>query len=473
MAASAAVAPSLLHRTLSFHGRTDTSMPTDTAVAPSLHRTLSCPSDFFYLDPPPVSPAEAVYRFVHGEVGDDDADLYEQLHFLERELDRLDQLEQRVRLEAAELRRQVRSAEDALKDEKGGTPLVVGHVVELVGEEHAVVEEAADDGRSRGYYVRVGSAVDRGRLKPSATVLLHASPSRAVLEVVPAGDGADAAASLLVADGERPGVTYDDVAGCEAQKRALRDAVELPLTRPELFARLGVDPPRGVLLCGPPGTGKTMLARAVAHHTSAAFFRVSGAALVAKFLGEGPRIVRDVFRLAREKAPSIVFIDEVDAVATARSSDGAADSGGEREVQRVLVELLAQMDGFDGDGRAGDGVRVIMATNRADELDPALLRPGRLDCRIEFPLPDRRQKVLMFRACAAGMSLDGDVDLESLAARHDGMSPAEIAAVCFEAGMRAVRGDRSVVTHRDFEEGYRAVAKRPEYGAYYELSFDN
>ncbi|RLN35006.1 hypothetical protein C2845_PM03G27360 [Panicum miliaceum] len=459
MAASAAVAPSLLHRTLSFHGRTDTSMPTDAVVAPSsLHRTLSCPSAFSYLDPPPVSPAEAVYRFAHGEVGDDDADLYEQLHSLERELDRLDQLEQRVRLEAGELRRQVRSPEDALKDEKGGTPLVVGHVVELVVEDHAVVEEAADDGRSCGYYVRVGSTVDRGRLKPSATVLLHVSASRAVLEVVPACAGA-AAASLLLADGESPGVTYDDVAGCEAQKRALRDAVELPLTRPELFARLGVDPPRGVLLCGPPGTGKTMLARAVAHHTSAAFFRVSGAALVAKFLGEGPRIVRDVFRLAREKAPSIVFIDEVDAVATARPSDGAADSGGDREVQRVLVELLAHMDGFDG-----DGVRVIMATNRADELDPALLRPGRLDCRIEFPLPDRRQKLLMFRACAAGMSLDGDVDLESLAARHDGMSPAEIAVVCFEAGMRAVRGDRSAVTHQDFEEGYRAVAKRPEYG---------
>ncbi|OEL17804.1 26S protease regulatory subunit 6B-like protein [Dichanthelium oligosanthes] len=380
---------------------------------PPLHRTLSCPSDF-YLDPPPLSRVEAVYKFAHGEVGDDDADLYEQLHSLERELDQLDQREQHLRIETGELRREVR---------------------------------------------------------PSATVLLHASSSRAVLEVLPAGAGADAAASsLLVADGERPGVTYDDIAGCEAQKREVRDAVELPLTHPELFARLGVDPPRGVLLCGPPGTGKTMLARAVAHHTSAAFFRVSGAAFVRKFCGEGPRMVRDVFRLAREKAPSIIFIDEVDAVATARSS---AASGADREVQRVLVELLAQMDGFDGDGRADDGVRVIMATNRADALDPALLRPGRLDCRVEFPLPDKRQKRLMFQACAAGMSLDDDVDLESLAARHDRMSAAEIAAVCFEAGMRAVRGDRSVVTREDFGEGYRAVVKRPECGAYYELSFDN
>ncbi|KAK8459392.1 hypothetical protein SEVIR_2G135100v4 [Setaria viridis] len=468
---ASAAAPSL-HRTLSFHGRTGTSMAVaaDATVA-QLHRTLSCPSDFFYLVPPPTSQAEAVYRFAHGEVGDD-ADLYELLHSLERELEELDQREERVRVDMAQLRREVRSTEEALKGVQQDTPLVVGHVVEIVGEDHAVVEEETDDGSPHGYYVRVHGAVDRARLKPSATVLLHASPSHAVLEALPvdaAGEGAAAASSLLVAEGERPGVTYDDVAGCEAQKREVREAVELPLTHPELFARVGVDPPRGVLLCGPPGTGKTMLARAVAHHASAAFFRVSGAALVGKFLGEGPQMVRDVFRLAREKAPSIIFIDEVDAVAAAATSDSGAD----REVRRVLVELLAQMDGFDGDGRAGDGVRVIMATNRPDTLDPALLRPGRLDRRVEFPLPDRRQRRLVFRACAAGMSLDGGVDLESLAARHDRMSAAEIAAVCFEAGMRAVRGDRPVVTSEDFEEGYRAVAKRPECGAYYELSYDS
>jgi 26S proteasome regulatory subunit T3 len=469
MAASAAT-PSL-QRTLSIHDRTtgtSVAVAADdaTTVAP-LHRTLSCPSDFFYLVPPPTSQAEAVHSFAHGDVGDDDADLYELLHSLERELDELDQREQRVRVGMAELRREERYTEAALKGaQQQGTPPIVGQVAELVGEDHAIVDDG--DGRPHGHYVRVHGAVDRARLKPSATVLLHASPSLAVLEALPvdANTGA-AASSLLVAEGERPGVTYDDVSGCEGQKREVREAVELPLTHPELFARVGVEPPRGVLLCGPPGTGKTMLARAVAHHASAAFFHVSGPALVGKFLGEGPQMVRDVFRLAREKAPSIVFIDEVDAVATATTSASGAD----REVRRVLVELLAQMDGFDGDGRAGDGVRVIMATNRPDALDPALLRPGRLDRRVEFPLPDRRQKLLVFRACAAGMSMDGGVDLESLAARHDRMSAAEIAAVCFEAGMRAVRGDRSVVTSEDFEEGYRAVVKRPECGAYYELSY--
>ncbi|KAL6656477.1 hypothetical protein ACP70R_007303 [Stipagrostis hirtigluma subsp. patula] len=436
------------------------------ASAVALHKTLSCPAGFPDLDHPPLSLTEAVYRFAHGEAGDDDEDLLEQLHSLELELAMLELREEEVRVEMAELRRDAQLAEEALEYFQDAAPIIVGHVEELVGEDHAVVTipDCADI-----LYVPVLSTVDRALLKPSADVALNGW-SFAVVGALPVDAGGDSAAasSCLVDDGERPTVTYDYIAGCEEQKREVREAVELPLTRPELFERLGVDPPRGVLLCGPPGTGKTMLAKAVAHHTSAAFFRVSGAALVSKVLGEGPRMVRDVFRLARERAPSIVFIDEVDAVAAARSD---ADSGADREVQRVLVELLAQMDGFDGGGGGGDNVRVIMATNRADELDPALLRPGRLDRKVEFGLPDRRQKRLVFQACAAGMSLDAGVDLAELAARHDRMSAAEIAAVCFEAGMRAVRGGRCVVTREDFEEGYHAVAKTSDGGAYHELSF--
>ncbi|TVU10481.1 hypothetical protein EJB05_44015, partial [Eragrostis curvula] len=293
----------------------------------------------------------------------------------------------------------------------------------------------------------------------------------------PAADDAGSAASFLVTDADMPSETYDDVAGCEAQKREVREAVELPLTHPELFARLGVDPPRGVLLHGPPGTGKTMLARAVARHTSASFLRVSGAELAGgRFLGSGPQMVLDVFRLARERAPCIVFIDEADAVAAARFE---AKTGADHEAQRVLLELLAQMDGFDGvkDGGGGgkddDGVRVIMATNRADALDPALLRPGRLDRKVEFTRPDTaRERRQVFQACAKGMSLqDGDVGLDELAARRDGMSAADIAAVCFEAGMRAVRGNRCVVTREDFEQGYHAVAEKLERDAYHEFSF--
>lgn len=163
----------------------------------------------------------------------------------------------------------------------------------------------------------------------------------------------------------------------------MREAVELPLQHPELYEQIGIDPPKGVLMYGPPGTGKTMLAKAVANATTASFIRVVGSEFVQKYLGEGPRMVRDVFRLAKEKAPCIVFIDEVDAIGQKRFD---SQQGADREVQRVLIELLAQLDGFD----KATNVKVIMATNRHDTLDPALLRPGRLDRKIEFPRPDRR-----------------------------------------------------------------------------------
>lgn len=204
---------------------------------------------------------------------------------------------------------------------------------------------------------------------------------------------------------EKPDVTYKDIGGMDVQKQEVREAVELPLTHTELYKQIGVDPPRGILMYGPPGTGKTMLAKAVANATTASFIRVVGSEFVQKYLGEGPRMVRDVFRLAKENAPSIVFIDEVDAIATKRFD---AQTGADREVQRILLELLNQMDGFD----QGTNIIVIMATNRADTLDPALLRPGRLDRKIEFPLPDRRQKRLIYQTCTSKMNLSDEVDLE-------------------------------------------------------------
>lgn len=177
------------------------------------------------------------------------------------------------------------------------------------------------------------------------------------------------------------------------------------MTHPELYEQLGIDPPRGVLLYGPPGTGKTMLAKAVANQTTATYIHVVGSEFVQKYLGEGPRMVRDVFRMARENSPAIIFIDEIDAIATKRFD---AQTGADREVQRILIELLNQMDGFE----QSVNVKVIMATNRADTLDPALLRPGRLDRKIEFPLPDRRQKRLIFQAVTSKMNLAPEVDLE-------------------------------------------------------------
>jgi 26S proteasome regulatory subunit T3 len=252
---------------------------------------------------------------------------------------------------------------------------------------------------------------------------------------------------------EKPRVTYADIGGMDIQKQEIREAVELPLTQYSLYKQIGIDPPRGVLMYGPPGTGKTMLAKAVANATTAAFISVVGSEFVQKYLGEGPRMVRDVFRLARENAPAVIFIDEIDAIATKRFD---AQTGADREVQRILLELLNQMDGFD----QSTNVKVIMATNRADTLDPALLRPGRLDRKIEFPTPDRRQKRLVFQASTAGMNLSDDVDLEDYVNRSEKISAADVSAICNEAGLQAVRENRYIVLSKDFDNAYKKHVKR-------------
>jgi len=298
------------------------------------------------------------------------------------------------------------------------------------------------------YYVRTLSTINREQLKPSSSVALHRH-SNALVDILP--PEADSSIQLMSAS-EKPDVGYSDIGGCDIQKQEIREAVELPLTHFDLYKQIGIDPPRGVLLYGPPGTGKTMLAKAVAHHTSAAFIPVVGSEFVQKYLGEGPRMVRDVFRLARENAPAIIFIDEIDAIATKRFD---AQTGADREVQRILLELLNQMDGFD----VTVNVKVIMATNRADTLDPALLRPGRLDRKIEFPTPDRRQKRLIFQVLTSKMNLSEEVDLEDYVSRPDKISGAEIQSIVQEAGMQAVRKNRYIVLPKDFEKGYKSIVK--------------
>merc|ERR1712032_1742216 len=273
------------------------------------------------------------------------------------------------------------------------------------------------------YYVRILSTIDRELLKPSASVALH-KHSNALVDVLP--PEADSSISMLGAD-EKPDVSYSDIGGMDMQKQEMREAVELPLTHFDLYKQIGIDPPRGVLMYGPPGCGKTMLAKAVAHHTTASFIRVVGSEFVQKYLGEGPRMVRDVFRLAKENTPAIIFIDEIDAIATKRFD---AQTGADREVQ--------------------------------DTLDPALLRPGRLDRKIEFPLPDRRQKRLIFSTITAKMNLSDEVDLEDYVARPDRISGADINAICQEAGMHAVRENRYIVLPKDFEAGYKNNIKKDE-----------
>lgn len=379
-------------------------------------------------------------------------DLYRTLKTLERQLEILNIQEEYIKDEQKNLKRELLRAQEEVKRIQS-VPLVIGQFLEMIDQNHAIVGSTTGS----NFFVRILSTLNRENLKPSSSVALHRH-SNALVDVLPP----EADSSIqLVAAGERPDVSYSDLGGLDMQKQEIREAVELPLTHFELYKQIGIDPPRGVLLHGPPGNGKTMLAKAVAAQTNAAFIRVVGSEFVQKYLGEGPRMVRDVFRLARENAPAIIFIDEIDAIATKRFD---AQTGADREVQRILLELLTQMDGFD----VTVNVKVIMATNRPDTLDPALLRPGRLDRKIEFPYPDRRQKRLIFSVLTSKMNLSEEVDLEDYISRPDKISGADIASICQEAGMQAVRKNRYVILPKDFEKGYKANVKNSgnEFGFY-------
>ncbi|GAV03910.1 hypothetical protein RvY_14274 [Ramazzottius varieornatus] len=376
----------------------------------------------------------------------DSEDLYVRFKKLQQQLDFLQVQEDYIKDEQRNLKNEYRHAQEEVKRIQS-VPLVIGQFLEAIDQNTGIVGSTTGS----NYYVRILSTLDREQLKPSSSVALH-KHSNALVDILP--PEADSSINMLRPD-EKPDVGYADIGGLDQQKQEVREAVELPLTHYELYQQIGIDPPRGVLLYGPPGCGKTMLAKAVAHHTTASFIRVVGSEFVQKYLGEGPRMVRDVFRLAKENAPAIIFIDEIDAIATKRFD---AQTGADREVQRILLELLNQMDGFD----QSTNVKVIMATNRADTLDPALLRPGRLDRKIEFPLPDRRQKRLVFGTITSGMNLADEVDLEDYVSRPDKISAADINAICQDAGMNALRDNRYIVLAKDFEKSYKNAVKKDE-----------
>ena len=251
---------------------------------------------------------------------------------------------------------------------------------------------------------------------------------------------------------EKPDVTYNDVGGCKEQIERIREVVEIPLLHPERFVTLGIDPPKGILLYGPPGTGKTLVARAVANRTDACFIRVIGSELVQKYVGEGARMVRELFQLARSKKACIIFFDEIDAIGGARFDDGA---GGDNEVQRTMLEIVNQLDGFEARGN----IKVLMATNRPDTLDPALLRPGRLDRKIEFGLPDLEGRTQIFKIHAKTMSMDKNIRYEMLARLCPNSTGADIRSVCTEAGMFAIRARRKFITEKDMLEAVDKVIK--------------
>uniref|UniRef100_A0A8C0UG18 Proteasome 26S subunit, ATPase 5 n=1 Tax=Cyanistes caeruleus TaxID=156563 RepID=A0A8C0UG18_CYACU len=264
----------------------------------------------------------------------------------------------------------------------------------------------------------------------------------------------DPLVSLMMVE-KVPDSTYEMIGGLDKQIKEIKEVIELPVKHPELFEALGIAQPKGVLLYGPPGTGKTLLARAVAHHTDCTFIRVSGSELVQKFIGEGARMVRELFVMAREHAPSIIFMDEIDSIGSSRLEGG---SGGDSEVQRTMLELLNQLDGFE----ATKNIKVIMATNRIDILDSALLRPGRIDRKIEFPPPNEEARLDILKIHSRKMNLTRGINLRKIAELMPGASGAEVKGVCTEAGMYALRERRVHVTQEDFEMAVAKVGARGE-----------
>ncbi|MFC6724620.1 proteasome-activating nucleotidase [Halobium palmae] len=285
----------------------------------------------------------------------------------------------------------------------------------------------------------------RDELEPDARVAVNNS-----LSIVKSLDNeTDVRARVMQVD-HSPSVTYEDIGGLEEQMNEVRETVEMPLERPEMFDQVGIEPPSGVLLYGPPGTGKTMLAKAVANQTDATFIKMAGSELVHKFIGEGAKLVRDLFEVARENEPAVIFIDEIDAIASKRTD---SKTSGDAEVQRTMMQLLSEMDGFS---ERGD-IRIIAATNRFDMLDPAILRPGRFDRLIEVPKPEAEGRELIFRIHTRDMNVADDVDFDALAEMAEDASGADIKAVCTEAGMFAIRDDRTEIYMEDFEEAWGKI----------------
>jgi proteasome regulatory subunit len=331
----------------------------------------------------------------------------------------------------------------ALKRENGQLkrmPLFVAVVVDILPDGEVYLRQ---QGNNQEYLTHVNSEMG-AMLKPGTKVAVNNALS--VVKVV--GNIFDSRVRVMELD-ESPEVAYDQIGGLAHEIEEVREAVEYPLTKPHIFERVGVEPPKGILLFGAPGTGKTLIAKAVAHEAKATFIRMSGSELVHKYIGEGAQLVRELFILAREKAPSIVFIDEIDAVGSMRTNDGTSGSA---EVQRTLMQLLAEMDGFNNRG----DVRIMAATNRVDMLDPALLRPGRFDRIIEIPLPDRDARKEILRIHSQKMKLES-VSLDEIADLTDGATGADLQAICREAGMMAVRREGIGVTQSDLLEAVKKV----------------
>jgi len=353
---------------------------------------------------------------------------------------------QRLKARRNELNAKVRMLREELHhlQEPGS---YVGEVVKQMGQNKVLVK-IHPEGKYWWTSIKVRYIKD---LAPNTRVALR-NDSYTLHKILPTK--VDPLVSLMKVEAV-PDSTYDMIGGLEKQVMEIKEVIELPIKHPELFESLGVAQPKGVLLYGPPGTGKTLLARAVAHHTDCTFIRVSGAELVQKYIGEGSRMVRELFVMAREAAPSIIFMDEIDSIGSSRGG-GEGGGGGDSEVQRTMLELLNQLDGFE----PAQNIKVVMATNRIDILDSALLRPGRIDRKIEFPNPNVDNRMAIMKIHSRKMNLLRNIDLKGIAEKMTNASGAECKAVCTEAGMFALRERRVHVTQEDFEMAVAKVMKK-------------
>ncbi len=326
-------------------------------------------------------------------------------------------------------------------------PLFLATVVEM-GDDYILLRQHGNNQE----FITTAPPELMDKLEPNSRVAINNS-----LTIVRVLDRSVDARAKIMELIEAPEISYAQVGGLDIQIQEIRETVELPLTHPEMFEQIGIEPPRGILLYGLPGTGKTLLAKAVAHESKATFIHMSGSELVHKFIGEGAQLVRDIFQMARDKAPSIIFIDEIDAVGSIRTHDGTTGSA---EVNRTMMQLLAEMDGF----RTRGDIKIIAATNRIDILDPALLRPGRFDRIIEIPMPSMDARLKILEIHASKMKRSEDVDLVEIAKATDSASGADLNSIVVEAGMNALRRNATCVARDDFEKSIRKVLGDEEKG---------
>lgn len=365
--------------------------------------------------------------------------LEKRLRNLETEKQLLDAERLRLEQELHSLRNEI----DRLRE----PPLVSATIIDFLDDKgRAIVKSSTGP----SFVVNASRKVRNEKLTPGMRVALN-QRTFAIMEILPTK--LDPFVKGMEVIDSIPDISYADVGGLEDQMQEVRETVELPLKKPELFKKIGIEPPKGVLLYGAPGTGKTLLAKAVAHETEATFIRIIGSELVQKFIGEGARLVREIFNLAKEKAPTILFIDELDAIGSQRLKIATS---GDREVQRTLMQLLSELDGFE---QRGD-VKIIGATNRVDILDPALLRPGRFDRMINFPIPDEKAREAIFKIHTRDLNTEDNIDFKRLVNLTEGATGADIKAISTEAGMFAIRKEAETIVFNDFLDAISKVMNK-------------